>query len=446
MKKHVIIIYSPNAEEIELSPLSEETSRKNDEGPPNQSGSQENKEEEVGSFQFFMLLGLLFMSVKSLIEFSYGMLLILTEGKSDFGIFALIIKWVPGFISSIQFIVTYRQEMPGYQVFMLAFGVLIFYPLVPAIATIRLLYFLPKGDAVISQQFKNARLFLKSVRISVFLESSLQMVYLLWLGANGITSSKSSENAISKIIDLSALTHLGLVFNTCSVLKSVISMNIEVPASLKDEGFWDSIVTQMKLGIDYMPFLIITSLFRIGSIVIIIAYLEFYAIIPFALVIIIGIVVNEYTLKKVGDEVPRYLMIFINIFSPAFINLNPRATNNVLTIQEKSLRWQTVANVMVYGTTLIVMLILCFFKTLKMSGNIIFNNEEFNWFVGTLLVSGFFSILLAFNQKSTDMLSDYRTTIKKAALVFVSVSKYLIMISLIATPIIISCLKGNYSF
>ena len=435
-KKHVILC-SHNEEEVELSPLSEETSMKIDEVPPNQSGSsQENREEKVGSFQFFMLLGLLFISVKSLIEFSYGFLLLLTEGKSDFGIFALIIIWVPGFISFVQFIVTYRQELPGYLVFVLAFGVVILYPVVPAIANVRLLYFLPKRDGVITQQFKNARYFLKSVKISFFLESSLQTVYLLWLGANGITSSKSSDNFISKIIDLSALTDLGLVFNIFSVLKSVIFMNVEVQASLIDEDTWNSIVTQIKLAIDYMPFQIVTCLFRIGSIVLIVTYLEFYSIIPFALVIILGIIINEYTLKEVGDEVPRYLMLVINIFSPVFINLDPRATRNVLSVQEKNLRCQTVANVMVYGTALIV--ILCLIKTLKMNGSIVINHEEFNWFVGTLLVTGLFSAALAFNQKTTVMLEDYGTTIKKSALVFVSTLKFTILFSLISTPIIMS--------
>ena len=121
--------------------------------------------------------------VSSLLQ---GYALLSTEGKRVFGLITFGINWIPGFVAAIHLLSVYRLELPWYRAIFFAILLIIFYPLVPILALLIVLWMKPANDKV-TKDFREAEYGATvSYAIRGCFESPIQICYQLWLAINGV--------------------------------------------------------------------------------------------------------------------------------------------------------------------------------------------------------------------------------------------------------------------
>ena len=121
--------------------------------------------------------------VSSLLQ---GYALLSTEGKRVFGLITFGINWIPGFVAAIHLLSVYRLELPWYRAIFFAILLIIFYPLVPIIALLIVLWMKPENNKM-TKDFREAEYGATvSYAIRGCFESPIQICYQLWLAINGV--------------------------------------------------------------------------------------------------------------------------------------------------------------------------------------------------------------------------------------------------------------------
>ena len=118
--------------------------------------------------------------------FIQGYALISTEGKAVYGFITLGINWVPGIVAAIHVLSVYRRELAWYRAILFALLLIIFYPIVPILALLILLWMKPNNNKS-TKEFREAEYGATVVyAIRGCIESPIQICYQLWLALNGI--------------------------------------------------------------------------------------------------------------------------------------------------------------------------------------------------------------------------------------------------------------------
>ena len=121
-------------------------------------------------------------------DFTQGYTLYNLPGKRQYGIASLAINWIPGLALFIHVISMYRNQIRSYKVILYALLLLVFYPIVPPLVYIYLLYKKPKaGGESVSKEFVQAQYFATIVQaMTGGLESPIQLIFQIWLVVNGV--------------------------------------------------------------------------------------------------------------------------------------------------------------------------------------------------------------------------------------------------------------------
>ena len=121
--------------------------------------------------------------------FLQGYALLSTEGKRVFGFITFGINWIPGIVAAIHLLSVYRRELPWYKAILCAILLIVFYPLVPILALLILLWMKPNNNKSLKElkEFKKAEYGATvSSAIRGCIASPTQLGYQLWLALNGI--------------------------------------------------------------------------------------------------------------------------------------------------------------------------------------------------------------------------------------------------------------------
>lgn len=115
-----------------------------------------------------------------------GMAIIYENHKFKYGLIACGIMWIPGIPATIHYLSVFRLKMAWYQVILYAVLLLFFYPIVPLLAWIIVLWVKPK-DGQITKQFLRARYGATVAHIiQGCIAASIQLCYQSWLALTGI--------------------------------------------------------------------------------------------------------------------------------------------------------------------------------------------------------------------------------------------------------------------
>ena len=119
-----------------------------------------------------------------------GMAIIYENQKFKYGLIACGIMWIPGIPATIHYLSVFRLKMTWYQVILYAILMLFFYPIVPLLAWIIVLWVKPK-DGKITKQFLRARYGATvAYIIQGCIAASIQLCYQSWLALTGIIPYK----------------------------------------------------------------------------------------------------------------------------------------------------------------------------------------------------------------------------------------------------------------
>ena len=133
--------------------------------------------------------------------FLQGYALISTEGNELYGLITIGINWVPGICAAIHVLSVYRREIAWYKAILSVFVLLLFYPIIPIVALLILLWMKPNNNKS-TKEFKEAE-YLVSVVYTIrgCIASPLQLSFQFWLALNGIILLKWSELVSLTITD-----------------------------------------------------------------------------------------------------------------------------------------------------------------------------------------------------------------------------------------------------
>ena len=119
-------------------------------------------------------------------DFAQGCTLLFTPGKELYGIITLVINWIPGLVAAIHLLSMYRREWPWYWSIFYAMLLLLFYPIVPILALLILLWMKPNTKKP-TREFKEAEYAtIISQAIHGSIESPIQLSFQFWLALNGV--------------------------------------------------------------------------------------------------------------------------------------------------------------------------------------------------------------------------------------------------------------------
>ena len=121
-------------------------------------------------------------------EFSQGYSLFINPETSIYGIVTFCIIVVPGIPAAIHLLSVYRREWIWYKTILYALCTVVFYPVVPIVTLLHLLWMKP-SDNTPTKEFKKAQYGATVAQaIHGCIASPLQLCYQIWLAFNGVTS------------------------------------------------------------------------------------------------------------------------------------------------------------------------------------------------------------------------------------------------------------------
>ena len=124
-----------------------------------------------------------------------------TEGKEKYGLTTFAINWVPGICAAIHLLSVHRRELVWYKAILFSILLLIFYPIIPILALLILLWMKP-NDNKSTREFKEAEYLVQVVyAIRGCFASPIQLSYQFWLALNGIILLEWSELVSLTITD-----------------------------------------------------------------------------------------------------------------------------------------------------------------------------------------------------------------------------------------------------
>ena len=167
-----------------------------------------NKEKEEASnepsFLFstaILNLKILFVDVvisifRVLSEFYNGYVLLVSNDTRQYGVISFALSMLPGLVAAVHFMTHYRLKWVWYKTILLALCAIIFYPLIPTLTLLHLLWMTP-SDNEITEEYKKAT-FTVTVAQAIHgcIASPLQLGYqvsLVYRGINVLTSTMDNK-------------------------------------------------------------------------------------------------------------------------------------------------------------------------------------------------------------------------------------------------------------
>ena len=295
-------------------------------------------------------------------------MLLTTLDTPLWGIGSLTINWIPGLVGVVQIAAHYRcQKASSYKIILYSCASLIFCPMIPSIILLYLLCKIPKNtndihSPKLQKEFGQLMVIVTMVRaLEGCLESPLQLLYKMFLMFNGVIYFDFTSTSETVLKDLHGNGIpipfvLNFVIGILTLLKGVLTLNLQTIIDHPTSTTKDKV-----LLFDFMMFLITTTLFKLGALIVLFGYFNILALAFLVLAILVGIYINSKTL---GDQelIPRWLILFMSPF--VTICFSTKKCQDLVKVQTKNLQFQTWGSCIVYGIGLIVLLFLVNFSVL----------------------------------------------------------------------------------
>ena len=231
------------------------------------------------------------------------------------------------------------------------------------------------------------------------LEAPLQLLYKLFLMSNGITEFDLTKTFNLVFRDLHGNSipipyFLNMTISAFTLIKAVFSLNLYCFDSNTFE--WSD---RLQLVMKMFPFLVISTIFKMGSLIVLTGCLNTYSIFPIMVVFFIGIFINQKTLQDSEAEefqryIPRWLIVFMNVFVP--LCFTTKVNREAFKVLAKNLKYQAWNCFGIYVIALIAVWILINLNRLAMFEDIPYNNMHFNITIIALVMSGVSSVGFSF--------------------------------------------------
>ena len=122
-------------------------------------------------------------------------------------------------------------------------------------------------------------------------------------------------------------------------------------------------------------------------------YLWHLGFISLILVLIASLIINQFCLR--GSMVDsNWLILFMSPFVP--VCFSAKNGSKLAKIQYKTFFHQTWTTVLIYGSTIVIILCLVNQSAINYEEDLILNNQTFNAYGGSILLMGLISFVLSF--------------------------------------------------
>ena len=289
---------------------------------------------------------------------------------------------------------------------LITIAILVFAPISTPLFQLRwLLKFNTKCEHTFNYLHKNARL---SEVICTAFESPMQSVVVLILFSKGILKLPWESNSI---VEDSAgnLVNFGAVPGVLSLVMSMISI-LRAAVDVAEESGW-------KQQLATAAFSMITAFFRIISYVLIIAYLNEWSVIMFAIMMIASITAIGRFKKEERAGFSVVTSVMLGIFIPCAFSEDPQINMRVSTHRNKTdthvknkriltskTAMLTVPIILI--TDMIIWLLLLYspyFKVVQDVSNVVSNETSALFIIMFLLPNGVMAFLLAFSIRKGEL-------------------------------------------
>ena len=353
---------------------------------------------QISAFMIPLLifeLGLSFVDVVS--DFLTGYSLIRSKDNRNWGIGSLVINWIPGVLAVFQVVANHRCDQI-LTIILYSIASLILCPMIPTLSFIYLLYMAPRNsEEEQSEEFVRTYTRLLSFVMLVralegCIESPIQILFKMSLMFNGIVEFDVTKPSIV-VEDLHQNEikipfFINLLISSACLMRSVYALNMPFFQTSQSSDY------SSKLGLlDFVLFLMTSTLFKFGSLILLVGYFNLFAILPMITTFFIGIYVNNLTIRE-EKNIPNWLLVFMNLFVP--ICFSTDENSNISRCQEQNLKFQTWNCVTVYGVAMIILGLLVNLSVYNMDPNIPINNEMFNILVTLTLLLGILALAFSF--------------------------------------------------
>ena len=171
-------------------------------------------------------------------------------------------------------------------------------------------------------------------------------------------------------------------------------------------------------------------------------YLWHLGFIPMTLMLIANLIINQICLRngETMNYIPHWLILFMSLFVPVcFSTKDSQRKTAFKMIQKKTFFYQTCASLLIYGGSILVIMILVDKSAINYEEEVILDNTKFNGYGILVLIMGLFSFILSFRPKVSDFLcteNDPENPEKCSRLMLKSFWALLIL-GLIVTPLLL---------
>ena len=350
-----------------------------------------------GPFTIPLLITELILSIVDVLcDFWTGFSLLKLTDKV-WGIGSFVINWIPGMIGVIQMIANRRCDGILWTT-LYCLASLVLCPFVPTITFILLLCKVPRNSEEESSRevMMNYQKLLEFVTIvramEGCIESPLQLLYKIFLMFNGIIEFKFTS-ATFEIEDLHGNNIpvpflMNFLIAGVTLLKSVYTLNMPFFKSESTSKYFNKLA-----WLDFVSFLVTSTMFKLGSLILLFGYLNIYAILPIFAIIFFEIAANTKTIRDY-QNIPNWLVVFMNIFVP--ICFSTKTNEDISKVQEKNLKYNTWISSMIYGFSLVNLGLLVYFSKLNMYPDLPITFATLRVFISSTILLGVLAVIFSF--------------------------------------------------
>ena len=296
-----------------------------------------------------------------------------------------------------------------------------------------LLYLCPKPNEEQNptEKFKKAqKLYYVIKHLFVCVEGPAQLVFKIFLIFNGMIerdtfgiSVRNMEDTYGNVISCPTISAIQMFISLISLMKTIYDSIIFTGKPNDSSCF--KVANKIC---HVLPYVIVTILFKTGSLVLILTYYTTFATIPLVVHLMGSLYANDTMIKD--QDIPKWIVPIASLFLPFCLALEK--SKKVVETQWKNLLVQTILSIIVYEVALTIILVLVNNSSLFINPSICLSNQEFTLLFMTIILYGILSLLY-----SISLAFQRRIKIGKVAERILKICKVISVIIVLILPIII---------
>ena len=239
------------------------------------------------------------------------------------------------------------------------------------------------------------------------IESPLQLLYKTSLMFNGIIEFKftSASFAIKDLHgnNIPVPFFINFLISSVTLLKSVYSLNVPFFKTQSTSKYFKKLA-----WLDFVGFLVTSTLFKLGSLILLLGYLNLYTILPIIAIIFFGYAANSKTVRD-HQNIPNLLLVFMNLSVP--ICFTTKCTEDISKVQAKNLKYQTWISSAIYGFSLMILGFLVYYAKLNMNSELPITFQMFRVLISSTFLLGVLATLFSIQMNILNNLPLWKKTL-----------------------------------